>query len=228
VDINASGDIARYFIDSSNLPHSFLRNSAGVLTVLDVPGAGTGIYQGTLARGINSSGTIIGSFTVPPSGVSLPPQGPISWGYLRAPDGTFTPFDVPFNFPYALSTYPSGINDSGTVVGNFINGTQIHGFTYTPNALLGTYTEFDPPGGNGGASVQAFGCWINAGGTIAGTFPDTSSVWHSFLRAADGTLTTLDAPGEGTNLNAQIVACEKLRPRVGSGQSSTTNSSPAD
>ena len=39
---------------------------------------------------------------------------------------------------------------------------------------------------------------INAPGAIAGYTLDASNVYHGFLRARDGTITTFDAPGAST------------------------------
>ncbi|MBZ5689895.1 MAG: hypothetical protein LAP86_33290 [Acidobacteriia bacterium] len=39
---------------------------------------------------------------------------------------------------------------------------------------------------------------VNAAGTITGISTDPSGVGHLFLRAPDGTFTTVDAPGAGT------------------------------
>ena len=39
---------------------------------------------------------------------------------------------------------------------------------------------------------------INPSKAIAGRYIDASDVSHGFLRAADGTITTFDAPGAGT------------------------------
>jgi hypothetical protein len=35
---------------------------------------------------------------------------------------------------------------------------------------------------------------INPAGTITGFYVDTNTVYHGFLRARDGTITTFDAP----------------------------------
>jgi hypothetical protein len=45
-------------------------------------------------------------------------------------------------------------------------------------------------------SRVAFG--INPAGVIAGEYADASFVFHGFVRAANGTITTFDAPGAGT------------------------------
>ncbi len=40
---------------------------------------------------------------------------------------------------------------------------------------------------------------INPAGVITGSYADTSSVNHGFLRTPDGKFTTFDAPGAGTS-----------------------------
>jgi hypothetical protein len=39
---------------------------------------------------------------------------------------------------------------------------------------------------------------LNPAAAISGTSFDANNVWHGFLRTADGTITTFDAPGAGT------------------------------
>src|SRR6516165_4998929 len=56
-----------------------------------------------------------------------------------------------------------------------------------------TIITFDPPGSIGTAAVA-----LNPAGTITGAYADASVVSHGFLRAPDGTFTTIDAPGAGT------------------------------
>src|SRR6266478_3443825 len=56
--INANGAIAGYYIDSSNVKHGFLRDTNGVITTFDAPGAGTGPAQGTLSYAISETEAI--------------------------------------------------------------------------------------------------------------------------------------------------------------------------
>jgi hypothetical protein len=44
------------------------------------------------------------------------------------------------------------------------------------------------------------GC-INNSGTISGEYNDDRGVGHGFVRTSDGAVTTIDAPGAGTNGN---------------------------
>jgi hypothetical protein len=55
-----------------------------------------------------------------------------------------------------------------------------------------TIVTIDPPGST---LTQAFG--INNLGAIVGQYVDASALKHGFLRAPDGTFTTIDAPGAG-------------------------------
>ena len=61
--INPAGAIAGVQNDGFNVNHGFLRARDGTVTALDVPGAGTGHGQGTVADGINPSGQITGYYT---------------------------------------------------------------------------------------------------------------------------------------------------------------------
>ena len=44
---------------------------------------------------------------------------------------------------------------------------------------------------------------VDAAGDVAGTYIDSAKVRHGFVRAANGTITTFDAPGAGTNTGTQ-------------------------
>jgi predicted membrane protein len=74
-----------------------------------------------------------------------------------------------------------------------------HGFVRTAD---GTITTFDVRGaGTGpdeGTLPGGVDC-LNPAGTIVGYYVDASDVSHGFVRAADGTITTFDAPGAGTD-----------------------------
>ncbi len=65
--------------------------------------------------------------------------------------------------------------------------------------------SFDVPGSNGTSPLV-----INASGQIAGSYSDSTSRSHGFLRQPDGTITQFDAPGNpaismtGINASGQI------------------------
>jgi serine/threonine protein kinase/tetratricopeptide (TPR) repeat protein len=95
----------------------------------------------------------------------------------------FTSFDV----PGSTSTRGVGINNAGTIVGNFndANGV-IHGYVLS----AGSFTQIDVPG-----SVLTLADGINDLGTIVGRydFPSVGDA-HGFLLSG-GTFTTFDFPG---------------------------------
>ncbi|HUD55894.1 MAG TPA: hypothetical protein VMR02_11745 [Terracidiphilus sp.] len=110
-------------------------------------------------------------------------------------------FDAPnaSTAPYA-GTEAAAINNWGTITGD-VQDTDggVHGYVRSPD---GHYAEFDVPGANpapganclyyaGGTCPQA----INDLGVIAGFDGDSSGLFHGFVRAADGRITTFDAPG---------------------------------
>lgn len=100
--------------------HGFFRNSGGVFTTIDVPGA-----IGTGAAGINGTGQIVGVFV----------DGTGRHGFFRDSGGVFTTIDVP---GATEGTQAIGINDAGQIVGAFgvggVVGSGERGFLATPVA----------------------------------------------------------------------------------------------
>ena|SRR2546422_866484 len=76
----------------------------------------------------------------------MPGDQPVStYGFLRAPNGTFTTFDVPgSNSGDGAGTVPASINSSGTITGTyFVNLNISHCFVR--NAADGTIVALDDP-----------------------------------------------------------------------------------
>jgi hypothetical protein len=88
---------------------------------LDVLGAVTDpLYQGTFANGITPEAAVSGYYI----------DGTGSHGFLRARNGTFTPFDLPF--PGAYYPNPSAINPAGEIAGYYFDAIGTHGFLRIP------------------------------------------------------------------------------------------------
>jgi probable HAF family extracellular repeat protein len=112
------------------------------------------------------------------------------------PSYSFTTLDPPG------STYTEayGINNSGQIVGKYVDAGGQHGFLFDQ----GSYTTLDVPGA---ASTSASG--INDSGQIVGSYGDAVSS-HGFL-FDQGSYTTLDVPGStyteayGINNSGQVV-----------------------
>jgi hypothetical protein len=152
----------------------FLHSSGiGHYRVFDAPGAA----QGTSPTSINLEGTITGQFT--------DTNGEIH-GFLRAANGAFTTFDVPFGNVYG--TVPFSISLTGAITGYFndVNGVS-HGFLRAPNGVIAT---FDAPG-----ALFTYPAAISLSGEVAGFLFDANFVEHGFIRTPNGNLSTFDAPG---------------------------------
>src|SRR5262249_49936378 len=109
----------------------------------------------------NNAGQIVGVFST---------AAVAQTGYLET-GGVFTTIAV----PGATSTWATGINDAGQIVGVFSNVSGEHGFLYTG----GVFTTIDFPTSPGTSSVAIpFG--INNAGQIVGNFA-VGRVVHGFL-----------------------------------------------
>jgi hypothetical protein len=176
-NINAFGTIAGGFEDNSGnfVHHSFVRNAEGKLKVFDVPGAGTGSYQGTgcpgCNLGLNQLGAIAGIYSDANS---------VNHGFLRSPDGKFTTFDAPgagtdsYQGTGCFSDCPVSINDWGAITGSYIDANNAsHGYL---RSFKGDIVTVDPVG-----STYTFPDGINDLGSITGYYLDASGVYHGFL-----------------------------------------------
>ncbi len=179
---------------------------------VDYPGAAN-----TQLNGINSSGTIVGTYLQTPTGNT-------AYSFLRSPDGNFTPLLV------GVPSESTGISDSGIIVGSVGKTGFILSKTYIPvqsskyatylrgistnNLIVGTFNDehgtgygFEIQEGNlrrlpyyNEGPVAPFG--INSAGTIVG-FPE-STANGAFILPVGGTFQILEYPGAvfGTNLSA--------------------------
>jgi len=158
----------------------------GKIITFDVTGAGTGAYQGTQPLAINPAGAITGLFCDPST----------CHGFVRAPDGTITPFDV----LGAAGTAAESINPAGAITGESWDGSGFyHGYVRAPD---GSITPFDAPGA--GTTVPdsyqgTYGTSINASGWISGYIIDDNGVYHGYVRAPDGTIAGFNARHAGAN-----------------------------
>jgi hypothetical protein len=64
------------FNDGNNINHGFVRVVDGTVTTFDVPGAGTGVLQGTVPIGITALNVIMGFYT---------DTNNVNHGFLRIP-----------------------------------------------------------------------------------------------------------------------------------------------
>jgi len=201
--INASGDIAGMYFDSSNAYHGFLRTgSTGSITPIDVSGAPTNIgHRGTLPVSMNANGDIAGFYV---------DANDVRHGFIRTISGgtaSFTTVDAPNagTNPKQGTTILS-INAAGDVTGLYVDtGKTSHAFLRKADGTL--LSPIDAPGaGTGpGGKVQFMGTialGFDAAGDIAGTYADVNSVNHGFIysaASANPTFTIINVPGAGSS-----------------------------
>jgi len=156
--------------------HAFVRNAEGKLKVFDVPGAGSGGYQGTgcpgCNLGLNQLGAIAGTYIDADS---------VNHGFVRSPDGKFTTFDAPgagtnsYQGTGCPSDCPVSINDLGAITASYWDANFVsHGYLRSPDGKIVTV---DPLG-----STYTFPDGINDWGVITGYYVDANNVVHGFLR----------------------------------------------
>jgi probable HAF family extracellular repeat protein len=189
---DACGLVTGYVVDSRNVAHGYLRGADGTFTMFDVPGAGTGYFQGTFAGNMSMSGELIAGNYVDSTGMNH--------GFLRASNGTVTEFDVPAAAKgpgLGTSTeWAQCVNPAGAMTGIYFdrNGA-IHGYVRNPD---GTIATFDAPGAGTGSGQGTYAVGINPAGTVVGISQDNNGVYHGLLRTADGKITIFDIPAAGT------------------------------
>jgi hypothetical protein len=118
------------FEDVNLAQHGLIRSSGGKLTVFDVPGLGSGTYQGTGCPGCNLGVNFFGEI----AGIYSDSNNTFH-GFLHSPAGKFTTFDVPnagtgsFQGTGCFSDCAVGLNDAGTIVGYYFDANNVaHGF----------------------------------------------------------------------------------------------------
>jgi len=171
--LNPAGVLTGNTVDGATAYHGYLRAVDGTITVFDVPGAGTGAFQGTEPGGINQAGTIEGAY-VDDNGVSH--------GFLRAADGTVTTYDVPGSGTGpGQGTQNGNINALGEIASAYVDANNVsHGFVREPNGMI---TKFDAPGAGTGSGQGTFPYCNNASGQVTGWYADNVGQLHGFLRS---------------------------------------------
>jgi hypothetical protein len=175
--INLKGQIAGVYIDSSNLQHGFIRQPNGQFAEFFPPS-----ITDVVVLGLNNSGQILGTATLPASPFDFYP-------FLRTPAGLYTAFAALELHP--ASTIPTGINNSGHVSGYYQDGAQaFHGFLRDANGEL---TIIDDPDANISAGSGTYALALNDDGVVAGYYGDQATGKpRGFTRDQFGNFTNFD------------------------------------
>jgi probable HAF family extracellular repeat protein len=168
--INWQGQVAGFYYDANTATHGFVRELNGKLTLIDVPGAGKGAYEGTVVSSINWDGTTTGYWS---------DSSNFYYGFVRTPDGKITSFDIPSaNFP-GQGTVGYSINFSDTVAGAYFDSNfAYHGLERFP---CGSIATFSAPHSGGGANQGTRASANNQQGTVVGWYIDENNLNHGFV-----------------------------------------------
>jgi probable HAF family extracellular repeat protein len=171
--INNAGVIVGNYVSVDSTLDGFVFQN-GRFTPVVVPGV-TSDDRGAL-NDVNDRGQAVGGFTDGETG--------ITYTFIRGKAGDFTL--LPDAAPGALLTEATGLNNSGTVVGFYLDAdAHRHGFILQN----GTYTTYDYPG-----ALRTILTRINNRGQMTGIWVGTDLQRHGFL-LQDGVATSIDVPG---------------------------------
>jgi hypothetical protein len=197
IAVNDFGVISGITRDENSMRHGYLRYPDGKYVVFDHPNAGTNgaTLQGTRVGGLNALGAVAGS---------VRDANNLDSPYVRDADGNFSTV----SFPNFAGGNGDAINLWGTMVGNYLllsdpNSPAFlhyHGYVRSPNGVI---TQFDPPGSTN-TEIPGTPEAINDAGAVTGDYwvcsADLSTCTvHGFIRRANGTYTSFDVPGAGSD-----------------------------
>jgi hypothetical protein len=172
--INASGQIAGYYVDPCFCKaHGFLL-SGGVYSTIDDPG-----FFSTGVQGMTDSAQMVGVAEQCWGGC---PAYPFLWS-----GGVFTAIVFPPPAD-AYNAIPTAINNAGDVAGYYFLNGQSLGFVLSKGVLT---SIVDPAAANGYTWINGPG--LNSTGQVAGAYLDSANYVHGFL-ASPAAVATIQPP----------------------------------
>src|SRR6185437_16161320 len=176
--INRYGNIVGFVNLFTSHSEGFIRFSTGAVSIYKAPNS-----NDTTIKHRSDQGLDVGAFS---------PAGSTAFKGFAATSSHFQSV----TFPGASQTFLTGVNNFGTIVGDYIGSdNHFHGF----KLKNGVFTTIRPNG-----AVDTFVGGINDSGVIVGTFNTGGVDNHGFIDT-NGSITTLNFPGEvgfgGTTLN---------------------------
>jgi hypothetical protein len=187
--LDPAGNLTGYYWDKNYYAHSFVRGTDGRIKAFVDSAAVNGTYSLSI-----TSGGFAGIY----EDASFAQHGFV--GGRNA----MTTFDPPGEFSISAGIYSFapgiGVSQDGRVVGYYFDHAAqpfIGAYRGFVRDRYGNYTTFDA-GPVTPCCIWTLPYAINDVGVITGSYNDDASVNHGFLRAADGAITVLDAPGAGT------------------------------
>ncbi|MEM8678210.1 MAG: hypothetical protein AAGF97_02540 [Planctomycetota bacterium] len=157
LDSNEQGDLVGSVQNSmTGLLDGFTQTAAGVTSFWSTPGFL--VYPTSL----NNAGMVVG--------VNIPDPVAPPEGFVRAADGTETPYD----FPGSFGTIPFGINNNDVISGFYVTADGRKGFVESLDGTLSRTVEFP-----GAAETQLYA--LNDAGLAGGAWFDDQGAITPFL-----------------------------------------------
>jgi hypothetical protein len=198
--ISSKGEVVGNFFDAccAHISHGFIRSLDGTLTPVNWNPSFPfpGYPEGTFLEGINSQGEAVGYYIR-----RNPDRGYVYHGLIRSPQGVITTIDFQgAGTGNEQGTFLADINNSGTILGGYIDSFGERHFVLL--SKKGEVTRFEVPGSGGEGAyyvINTIGAdRLNNAGETTGTFRDSDGVRHGWVRSKQGMVTVIDAPGAGT------------------------------
>lgn len=124
----------------------------------------------------------------------------------KCSSGGHCPQIVTIDYPGAVLTLLSAINDAGEIIGYYLDtANTVRSFIREPD---GTYVTVEPQGAGTGPGTGTIIWSINEQGDVTGGFADSPTSGHAYVRTRQGKYTQIDvgAPGDitvGLDINAE-------------------------
>jgi len=192
-DVNGAGDAVGYYGHIGTIANfAFLYD---LRSDTPVPLVFPPTVRTTIATGVNDHGAVIGTLNLDQTGL---PENADHKGYVKLAAQVTSPEYELVSYPGAPETFGNGINNAGTVVGNYHSR---RGDVTSARAFVrrhGAYSTIDLDQ-ICAAKSEAWG--VNESGDVVGFYSDAAGGVHGFLADHRGSVSRIDVPGaEATRL----------------------------
>ena len=188
--INDAGDAVGYYGHVGRIANSgFLYESR---SSSHIPLVFPATVRTTIGAGINDHGTIVGTLNVDQTGL---PQNADHKGYIKRRDQVSVPAYQLVSYPGAPETFGNGINDAGTVVGNYHARS---GDVTSSRSFIRTRATYSTVNLHRLCAARSEAWGVNDRGDVVGFYTDTVGAVHGYVAGRWRSISRVDVPGAQT------------------------------
>ena len=185
--INDAGDAVGYYGHVGRIANSgFLYESR---SNSHIPLVFPATVRTTIGAGINDHGTIVGTLNVDQTGL---PQNADHKGYIKRRDQVSVPAYQLVSYPGAPETFGNGINDAGTVVGNY---HARGGDVTSSRSFIRTRATYSTVNLHRLCAARSEAWGVNDRGDVVGFYTDTVGAVHGYVAGRWRSISRVDVPG---------------------------------